>query len=1047
MPKRSFFFIGYFIVSLFSKVSAQILKNSLEQNIESIRFYENKGQITDQYKNARKDILFAGNVSGMTFYLKENGMSYQLNKVDSWIEQEVPSVSLNNVSRIEVPERLSTYRLDINWLNSQSNCTIQKEGTKEDVINYYLEHIPNGVTNVKAYSGITYENIYSQIDLHYYEVKGNLKYDFLVAPNADYHQIKLQVNGAEKIILLKDGGVLFKTPLGDIKEGAPIAYQNGKLLKSKWVIDKNVLSFNIQDYNPKLPLIIDPIARIWGTYYGDTGYNYANSCATDSIGNVYLTGYCTTSTGSLIATVGAHQFSFFGGSYDAYLVKFDNNGTRIWATYYGGAGSDYGRSCAIDKFGNVYMAGGTSSSLGGVIATSASHQNTYGGGTSDGFLVKFNSSGVRQWSTFYGDQGFDIIMSCALDDIGNVFCCGNTYAGSGTLISTPGCHQFYHGGGTTRDGFVVKFNSSGVRQWGTYYGGGYDENMSDVAVSPTGDIYLVGSTGSYLGTAIATPGSHQITYGGYGDAYLVKFNTYGVRQWGTYYGALEGPESGYSCCVDKLGCVYMVGGLDKYSVSIQNVISTPGSHQPVFGGGMYDGFLVKFNSNGARQWGTFYGGSSSEEVFSCAIDTLDNIYISGWTSIDSTASIATISSHQTSFGGATYDAFLVKFNSSGIRQWGTYYGGAGDEKGQGCATDKLGNVFMCGESSTSTGTSIATANSHQSTFVGQTSAYLVKFAECPFPTTPSNITPPINQSICSGQNTTLSVVGSGLINWFLSTTSNSVISNGATYTTPPLSLGTYTFYAESYACIASASRTAVQVTVNPLPVLTISGSTLTCFGSSINHLSGGALTYTWSNGTNGNVANLTPTTTTIYTVSGTNSYGCVNSISNTIIVNPLPMIMIFSTSEIICAGQTSTLNAIGANYYTWSNGLIGTQIVANPSVTSNYSVVGVDINGCSGFATITQSVETCTGINNAAETNSDYKIFPNPTKGIFIVQSNFYIENKTIELYNSLGELILIEKLQAFETTVNLTNKANGVYFVFLKESGRTIGQLKVIKE
>ena len=88
--------------------------------------------------------------------------------------------------------------------------------------------------------------------------------------------------------------------------------------------------------------------------------------------------------------------------------------------------------------------------------------------------------------------------------------------------------------------------------------------------------------------------------------------------------------------------------------------------------GSSDAFLVKFNSSGVRQWGTYYGGTGYDYSFSCATDASGNIYLSGYTR--STSGIATTGAHQTTLGRG-YDAFLVKFNSSGVRQWGTYYGG------------------------------------------------------------------------------------------------------------------------------------------------------------------------------------------------------------------------------------------------------------------------------------------------------------------------------------------------------------------------------------
>jgi hypothetical protein len=172
------------------------------------------------------------------------------------------------------------------------------------------------------------------------------------------------------------------------------------------------LSFEIENYNPNLELIIDPVTRLWGTYYGGSGSggDLGYSCSTDASGNVYLAGYTSSNTGTIIATAGSHQSTNGGGTSDAFLVKFNLSGVRQWGTYYGGAGDDLGYSCATAGAGNVYLAGYTASNTGTILATAGSHQSTYGGGTYDAFFLKFNTSGLRLWGTYYGGQEMILVI-------------------------------------------------------------------------------------------------------------------------------------------------------------------------------------------------------------------------------------------------------------------------------------------------------------------------------------------------------------------------------------------------------------------------------------------------------------------------------------------------------------------------------------------------------------------------------------------------------------------------------------------------------------
>src|SRR6185436_2844495 len=259
--------------------------------------------------------------------------------------------------------------------------------------------------------------------------------------------------------------------------------------------------------------------RIWGTYYGGTSADKAYSVSTDASGNIYIAGLANSSG---LASGGFQNTS--GGLSDAFLVKFDTNGNRLWATYYGGSGTEEGYSVTTDNASNVYLAGMTSSSS---AIASGGFQNSYGGGSNDLFLVKFDSSGARLWATYYGGTGDEMLlfngdMDVACDASGNAFLTGLTTSASG--ISSGGFQNSYGGGGC--DAFLVKFDAAGNRLWATYYGGNDDDKGYSAATDAAGNVFLAGRTDSY--NAIAS-GGFQNANGGPHDAVLVKFNPNGMR--------------------------------------------------------------------------------------------------------------------------------------------------------------------------------------------------------------------------------------------------------------------------------------------------------------------------------------------------------------------------------------------------------------------------------------------------------------------------------------------------------------------------------------
>ena len=374
-----------------------------------------------------------------------------------------------------------------------------------------------------------------------------------------------------------------------------------------------------------------------------------------------------------------------------------------WATYYGGSAMEEMHAVSTDVSGNAYAAGQTLSSSN--IATSGAHQQTIGG-SRDGFIVKFNSGGARQWASYYGGSGNDEFFTVVCESNGGVvYAGGKTESNSG--IASIGAHQAGIGG--LSDGLLVKLNgATGQRIWASYYGGSNRDSIQSICLDPNNNIYVAGTTLS--SNNIATSGSHTDTYPsatGQSTGFLVKFLPGGSRLWATYYG-----DSTYLTGVtsDGSGNVIVVGASDA-----KNGIATPGAHQSIPTSSLDDAIIIKFNANGVRQWGTYYGGGAQDMLFSVAADASGNIYAGGLTS--STSGIATAGSFQTTLvpGSAPSDGFIVKLNNAGVRQWGTYYGSVGtSERIHSLTVGPDQNLYVAGGNINAPGaTALATAGSYQ----------------------------------------------------------------------------------------------------------------------------------------------------------------------------------------------------------------------------------------------------------------------------------------------------------------------------------------------
>jgi hypothetical protein len=274
------------------------------------------------------------------------------------------------------------------------------------------------------------------------------------------------------------------------------------------------------------------------------------------------------------------------------------------------------------------------------------------------------------WNTFMGSTLTDKGWGIAVDGSGNVYVAGESKETWGLPVDA-------HGGFV--DAFVVKLNSSGERQWNTFMGASAYDLARRIAVDGSGNVYV-------SGVSKATWGSPVNPYAGGLDAFVVKLNSRGERQWNTFMGASTTDE-GWGIAVDGSGNVY-VSGVSK---------ATWGSPVNPFAG-RQDVFVVKLNSSGERLWHTFMGSPDWAMWPFIGVDGSGNVYVSGW-------SAETWGTPLNPHGGSR-DVFVVKLNSSGVLQWHTFIGGSGREESLGLTVDRHGSVYVSGVTGKTWGTPV-----------------------------------------------------------------------------------------------------------------------------------------------------------------------------------------------------------------------------------------------------------------------------------------------------------------------------------------------------
>ncbi len=292
-----------------------------------------------------------------------------------------------------------------------------------------------------------------------------------------------------------------------------------------------------------------------------------------------------------------------------------------------------------------------------------------------------------------------------------------------------------------------------------------------------------------------------------------------------------------------------------------------------------------------------------------------------------------------------------------------------------------------------------------------------------------NATPTISVnsgSICFGNSFTITPSGA----------TTYTIQGGSAVVSPSVNTSYSVTGTGANGCIALTFAIS-NVTVSPTPTITVNSGSI-CSGDSFTMIPNGANTYTYSGGS----AIVSPTLNTFYTVIGASTSGCSSSTPAicSVYVNPLPVINVTTNDTLICNGETATLTANGALTYSWSSGGTNATEVVSPTVTTNYTITTVDVNGCQNTAVITQSVDACAAIIKNSISGNELSIYPNPFNSkVTIISSG---SKQRLQVLSVLGAVIFDSFIENKTTEIDLSAYSNGIYYIKISSFYR-----KIIKE
>ncbi len=415
--------------------------------------------------------------------------------------------------------------------------------------------------------------------------------------------------------------------------------------------------------------------------FAGAGDDAGKAIATDSVGNVYSTGYFQ---GTMDFDPGAGTFNLTSaGSYDVFVSKVDIAGNFVWAKSLGGTDVDVANAIALDAFGNVYTTGhfrGTAD-----FDPGAGTLNLTSAGGFDGFVSKLDSAGNFVWAKALGGTSDDSASGIALDAFGNVYTTGNFF---GTADFNPGDGTFNLSSAGSRDGFVSRLDNAGNFVWAKALGGTSDDYASAIALDAFGNVY---TTGYFIGTADFDPGAgtFNLTSAGARDGFVSRLDSAGNFSWAKALGGTS-DDVANAIALDAFGNVYTTGSFSGTAnfdpgVGTFNLTSA----------GSIDVFVSRLDSAGNFSWAKALGGTNDDRAIAIALDAFGNVYTTGYFYGTADFDPGAGRFNLTSSAGSD-DVFVSKLDSVGNFVWAKALGGTNSDSANAIALDAFGNVYTTG---------------------------------------------------------------------------------------------------------------------------------------------------------------------------------------------------------------------------------------------------------------------------------------------------------------------------------------------------------------
>ncbi len=979
-----------------------ITNGIMAQNPAAVRFVRNQGQWDAA-------VRYCAEIPGGYLLLKERSLMYVF-----FEEEALRSVH----ARRDAPNARKTdlangHAVEVLFEGANSVFKVEEQHQNSARYNYFLGNDPNRwASNVSSFGEVVYRDIYPGIDFKMYAFRQTLKYEFLVAPNADASRIKMRYVGSKELKLFNNE-LLVATTVNQFKEAKPYTYQEigqkSKEVTTQYRLEGENLSFDFpKGYDRNASLTIDP-ELVFSTFSGSFANNFGHAATYDAQGNLYSVG-TTHSIGNFPTTTGAFQRQL-GGQVDIGLLKFSPDGTRLlYGTYLGGTDCDVPHSMIVNSKDELVMFG-TTSSLNFPL-TSGAYQTRFGGGTPvmplggfefnngmDIFVLKLNASGsVLTGSTYVGGNGSDGYSrtpdfnisnygdefrgEVVVDDKDNIYVATSTNSSNFPLVNSIGSQY-----GGRQDAVVFKLSADlKTMMMSTYLGGTAPDAAYGLKWAPSGAVYVTGVTRS--SNLPVKTGAFKRVISGFEDSFVAKFANDRLEQL-TYLGA-DSSDVGYLVDVDAEENVHVFGLTHgKYPM-------TAGTYGVANAGQ----FIHALDRNlSSTVFSTTIGSNRAHpDIAPTAflVNECGNIYLSGWGGVvnsrngynlaSSTLGLPTTEDafRRTTTGSNFYIAILEKGAKSLL--YGTFIGSTvesedGDHVDGGTSRfAKNGVIYhatcVCRKANFPSTPNVWAVNRNNADCNNAAFKFDIDRLQANFDTYEGATKGVVSGCAPLTLDFINTSVGGRTYTWDIQGNNISRDPSKATYTfSQP---GEYRVTLRAFNPLVCRGQDVVTKIIKVgTTKAKVSGDTTVCGNVSVPLLAQGGIKYAWSPAaglSNPNIAN------PIAKVNASTQFICTITDSNCTVTRNVTVNIKNDKADfqalkdtVICVGQTAVLTALGsATRYRWTPALtlsdsVGTRVVAKPTQTTTYTVTGQYADGCLPQKSVTVRIE---------DAKTDFSVLP-----------------------------------------------------------------------